>query len=163
MASSSEDVLVVAADWAWGVYLRHSLYCCQVRRRFREDVSRMGFYSHNRLHTHFPVILARRDDLRLTEETADGLEDEGRDGARFARAIRELRRAGTVGHNWHNQLFLLTAPDDSRTLVLTAEIVNRTTSAAGRRVAWTPGHRYTSEQALRQNPPDTDRLAALGG
>jgi hypothetical protein len=109
------------------------------------------------------MILSRRDELRLTDETADRLEDEGPDGARFAAAIRDLRRAGTIGENWHNQLFLLSGPNDPRTLVLPAEIVNTATSAAGRRVAWTPGHRYSLERALLQSPPDTDRLAALGG
>jgi hypothetical protein len=52
-------------------------------------------------------------------------------------------------------VFLLTAPEDSETLVLEEPIPH---THVGRGSAWTQGTRYTSEESLRGNPRTTDDL-----
>ena len=61
------------------------------------------------------------------------------------------------------QVFLLSRPEDERTLVLPHPIRNTTRDHKGKPWAWTLSQRYIRSDLLERAPETTDELAANGG
>lgn len=155
-AAEAQDVLVVAAGKAAARdYLDYGAYVCQPNRSFRE-VERLGFYRRRRIEPYFPLIRHRVLDVVFSRENAQRLRATGSqfDGE-VADLIDAMLTDGRRNENFHYQVFLLTAPDDPRTLLLDDPIHH---AALGRGSAWTQGARYTSESRLRRKPRTTAEL-----
>ncbi len=160
---NDKDVVVVAASGAYPHYLRHAMYFCQPGRTFR-DVARIGFYADGEIKPEVPRILARRDHVRFDQATVRALHDaEAADDVRIGWLVDRLLRAGVQPEGAVQQVFLLSAPGDGRTLVLPRPVRSTETAASGRRTAWTQGQRYVSSAALAAGPSTTDELERLGG
>src|SRR5262249_38772481 len=114
----SDDVLVVAARVAYDEYLNYTAYICQPGRSFR-DVNRIGFYRHGKIEPEFPEIRAIEDHVRFTRENANRLRETGSpvDGE-VADLIDLLLEHHRRDDEEVLQVFLLTPPDDPRTLTL---------------------------------------------
>jgi hypothetical protein len=163
------DVLIVAgSDWAYDCFTRFAArddsgrftaYICQAGRRFRPDVERLGYYAHGAIRPELPAILARRDHVALTAQTARAWRSTGDPvDARFATIVERAMNDQHPGPV--EQIFLLTSPDDPRTLQLDHPIRNTERASSGRRIAWTRGHRYVPESVLLTNPETTGELTA---
>jgi hypothetical protein len=136
------DTVVVAAGAAWGFYRRHSAYVCQPGRSFR-PVERIGFYRHKRIEPRLPEILDRRDHVPFTREHAEELRATGLElDAHLARVILDSLSEGSRHEGDLHEVFLLTSPEDSRTIGLTSPIPH------DRPGAWTMGQRYASSSHL---------------
>lgn len=156
IGAADDDVLVVAAGRAAArEYYEFGAYVCQPGRSFR-DVDRMGFYRQRRLEPHFPRIRYRVDHVEFSRANAERLR---MSGAPLDRDVAELIEAmldqGRRPEGEQFQVFLLTPPDASDTLVLDEPIRH---TDVGRGSAWTQGMRYTSESSLRAGPRTTDDL-----
>jgi hypothetical protein len=153
------DTVVVAARIAYDTYRAAHVYACQPGRAFRDNLRFLGFYRAKAIQPEFPAILNRRDNLACTHEEATKLRATGdpTDAAFGAAIERLLSRGHQIQEGEVVQVFLLSAPDDHQTLVLSNEI--RHTKAG----AWTQGQRYTSSSALRREPTTTAELESEGG
>ena len=140
----SDDVVVVAARFAYGEYLRHGAYVCQPERAFRDGLTHMGFYAEGSIQTHVARILDREDLVLFTAEEA--LRRRGGDerNRRVGEVIQALLSEGRREAGKHYQVFVLSAPNDPGTVRLPQPIVNDTVTASGRPWAWTMGQRYVS-------------------
>jgi hypothetical protein len=83
---SENDVVVVAARFAWPEYNQIHAYVCQANRPFQQ-VSRVAFYSKGQIHPLVPKILESYDDVVMVAG-----EYPGTLGALVERLIREQRR-----------------------------------------------------------------------
>jgi hypothetical protein len=154
----THNVLIVAANkWAYDSYTNYSAYVCQPGRYFRPGVVRLGFFKDNVIQREFPEILARRGHVSITEEAAANLRSSGDpEDARFAKVVKNLIADGEIAPSY--QIFLLSGPEDSRTLRIPHLIRNTKRGKSGHPVAWTQKHGYVSEAALRRNPETTTEL-----
>jgi hypothetical protein len=135
---------VVAAGAAWGYYLRHSAYVCQAGRSFR-DTDRLAFYRRKRIEPLVPAILARRDGVVFSTKHAASLRAAGNTiDCQIADVIETSLVEGSRFDGAVHQVFLLSASDDPRTLVLGAPIIHEGSSA------WTMGQRYASSGSLAE-------------
>jgi hypothetical protein len=66
----SDDVVVVAARFAYPKYLKRSVYVCQPARAFRGGLTHMGFYANSAIQVHVPRIWYREDLVTFTHEEA---------------------------------------------------------------------------------------------
>lgn len=155
-AAEASDVLVVAAGKAAARdYLDYNAYVCQPNRPFRE-VDRLGFYRRRRIEPYFPLVRRRVLDVVFSRENAQRLRATGSQLDReLADLIDAILTDGRRSEHSRYQVFLLTAPDDPRTLLLDDPIHH---AVLGRGSAWTQGARYTSESRLRRNPRTTAEL-----
>jgi hypothetical protein len=136
------DTVVVAAGAAWDYYRRHSAYVCQPGRSFR-PVERIGFYRRKRIEPRFPLILDWRDNVPFTREHADDLRGSGLPhDAHLAQVILESLSEGSRHEGDLHEVFLLSGPDDSRTVAIRSAIPH---DGPG---AWTMGQRYASASRL---------------
>ena len=147
-----EDVAIVAAGSAYPFYRRHGLYICQPNR-LRKGIARIGFYTAKAIQEEVPAILFRRDSVEISQEAAvafAGSDDppERAAGETLVSAID----SGDLGVGWEGQVFLLSAPDDDRTLTLHHPIAHR------ERGAWTQKQRYVASDILRAEPTTTEEL-----
>ena len=125
LLGSPEDVVVVAAGTAYGLYHRHSLYICQAGRSFRRHISRIGFYRAKAIQQEIPAILYRRDGLDISRESSQQLAGSDSPVEREAgQALVAAIDSGDVGVGWPGQVFLLSAPDDERTLMLPGPVAH---------------------------------------
>jgi hypothetical protein len=156
----TRDVLVVAGNkWAYDCYGTYSAYITQPGRHFRPEVERMGYYANGAIQREFPTILARRDHVALTQQTVRDLRSSGdTQDAQFAEVVEQLIADGIEGRT--EQIFLLSGPEDPRTLRISDPIRNTERAASGRRTAWTQGRRYVHEVVLLTGPQTTRELAA---
>jgi hypothetical protein len=164
LLDSQEDVVIVAARIAYDEYRRHHAYFCQPRRSFRSGLSRIAFYTDGAVQPEVPRILARRDNIGLTAETASALRSSpDMQDRKFGALIEQVLKAESHRKGNIEQIFLLSSPEDPDTLMLANPISNTKTSANGRKTAFTQGQRYTRSEVLKRNPPTTDDLEKLGG
>jgi len=131
--------VVVAARNAWPQYLEMRAYICQANRTFR-PVRHLGFYSHGEIHELVPQVLEVHDDVPIMPTLPAG---RLRDVARLA-LKRGWQHPGAV-----KQVFLLTGPDDPRTIRLDCPIPNDLESESGQTVAFTMGQRYVDLKRLK--------------
>ncbi len=158
-----QDVVVVAARVAYPEYLRYAAYVCQPNRTF-QAVERMAFYTGNAIQREVPRILAHHSALHFTDATAASLRNSDDHLTARIGEIVDLflqNRDRDVGSIL--DVYLLSPPSDPQTLVLPQPILNTTTTASGKRIAWTQGHRYTASEALTRGPKTTADLEALAG
>lgn len=139
-ADDPDLVAIVAAREAWPLYLRVSAYITQNRRAIRPTL-RLGFYARRTIYPSFPLVLSRHDDVDVSDEAA----------GRLLLSIDPVQQRlgavvqGALDYGWSQKrltVFLLTAPDDPRTVTRT-EIHHSGVNA------WTMGQRYASLAALR--------------
>lgn len=156
------DVVVVAARWAYPEYQDIHAYICQANRSFASGLTHMGFYATGAIQPELPRILHREDQVVFSRGEADRrlARNEGYD-QRMASIIRTCldRETRTDGQSY--QIFVLTPPHSVETERLTAPIVNTTTTAAGKRWAWTLGQRYVRLPSLLSSPATTTELDNL--
>lgn len=159
------DTVVVAAKVAYPEYKQFSAYACQTGRAFRKGIRRMGFYTNGAIQREVPEILARRDPVIFSAEEAKRFGASGHQTERaIGRAIGEMLAESPRTTGQAYQVFLLSSPEDERTLVLPDPIRNTTRDHKGQPWAWTLGQRYTRSDALVDDgPKTTDELAASGG
>ena len=148
-----EDVVVVAAGRAYGVYQRHGLYTCQAGRSFRGHIARIGFYTAKAIQPEVPTILWRRDAVDISRESSEQLAGSEDLAEREAgKALLAAIESGDLDTGWEGQVFLLSARSDERTLVLARPVAHHGRSG------WTQNQRYISSDALRV-AATTDDLA----
>jgi hypothetical protein len=158
------DAVIVAARMAYPEYKRCSAYICQPNRAFRPGISRMGFYANGAIQREIPEILVHRDNVSWTRAEAELLQASDDEASRsLGRLIGQLIDAdGRRPEGERYQVFLLSPPDDPRTLSLPHEIRNTTRDTNGRPWAWTLGQRYTRSGLLETGPATTGELDAAG-
>ena len=147
-----EDVAIVAAGSAYPFYRRNGLYICQPNR-IRKGIAHIGFYTAKAIQQEVPAILFRRDSVEISREAAVAFS--GRDDPLERAAGETLVSAidsGDLSVGWEGQVFLLSAPDDDRTLTLHHPIAHRD------RGAWTQNQRYVASDILRAGPSTTEDL-----
>jgi len=144
----NDDVVVVAARFAYPEYLARGLYICQAERAFRDGLTHMAFYASSAIQVHVPRIRYREDLVVFTLDEAairhSGSETDRLIGA----AIEADLGAGTREEGKPYQVFLLSAQDDPDTVQLPHPISNDTVVESGRPWAWTMGQRYVSLAGL---------------
>jgi len=129
---SPEDFAIVAAGRVgYPEYRRYGAYICQAGRAFRND----------------------RDQLLFTPETAQQLREQGEAG--LADVVEQAVRDGARPPGRPQQVYLLSAPDDERTITLEQPIVH---ASSGPGSGFVRGQRYTSLAALKQRPQTTAEL-----
>jgi hypothetical protein len=136
--ASENDVVVVAARFAWPEYNQVHAYVCLPNRSFQQ-VSRVVFYSKGKIHPLVPRILERHDDVVMLSGQYSGIL-----GVLVERLIKEQRR--DEGERY--KVLMLSAPDSPDTLRLTGPVSNDLTSKAGKPTAFTQGQRYIASERL---------------
>jgi len=150
---ATEDTVIVAARDAYHYYLDHGAYICQPNRSFKPHLERMGFYLAKEIRPEVPAILAHHQQVLFSFDEADRLEGEGEpQAAILAAVIRTAIAGGDREADTSYDVFLLSRPDDSRSLVLERAVVH---TGAG---AWTQQQRYARADRLRM-ARTTDDLA----
>jgi hypothetical protein len=143
----NDDVVVVAARFAYPEYLARGLYICQAERAFRGGLTHMAFYASSAIQVPVPRIRHREDLVVFSHDEARARESGSDTDQLVGAAIEADLRAGTREEGKQYQVFLLSAQDDPDTVQLPHPIKNDTV-AAGRPLAWTMGQRYVRLAAL---------------
>jgi hypothetical protein len=157
----TDDVVVVAARFAYPEYLKRSVYVCQSERAFRGGLTHMGFYANSAIQIHLPRIRYREDLVTFTHEEA-AARQAGSDIDRLVgEVIETLLGNGPREEGKQYQVFLLSGPEDSDTVRLAQPITNDIVAESGRPWAWTMGQRYVSLAGLtRPGVTVTSELSA---
>lgn len=138
LVASAKDTVVVPARHAWQEYQRFSAYICQPNRAF-QDVRFVAFYSGGQIHPLVPTI----------EETHEAVVFEnGRYTGRLGQLVEHVLHDDARSHGELEKVFLLSSPDDPRTVRLNAPIVNDLISETGKTVAFTQNQRYVRLEDL---------------
>jgi len=157
----SDDVVVVAARFAYPEYLTRSVYVCQAERVFRDGLTHMGFYANSAIQPHVPRIRYREDLVNFTEKEAAARATGSATDRLISEVIEVLLADGTREEGKQYQVFMLSGPKDRDTVRLAQPITNDTLTASGRPWAWTMGQRYVSLAGLtRRGVTATSDLAA---
>jgi len=151
LVGSEEDTVVVAARSGWDEYLKGSAYYCQPGRSFRQ-VQHIAFYRLNHIEPIVPRVLAHHSEVLLDPDQPTG---ELREAIESYLAMKP-RCAGET-----RQVFLLSGPDDPRTLRLTAPLPNDAHSKSGHRVAFTQKQRYVASERLCSATSTSQLLAPV--
>lgn len=146
----NDEVVIVAARFAYPEYLRRGVYICQAERAFRDGLTHLGFYAEGAIQTHVPCIEHREDVVSFTSAEADRRRAGSSTDRLIGEAIEMDLSEGPREEGKQYQVFLLTGPNDPRTVRLSSPIVNDTLSESGRRWAWTLGQRYVGLADLTQ-------------
>ena len=140
----NDDVVVVAARFAYPEYLARGLYICQAERAFRGGLTHMAFYASSAIQVHVPRIRYREDLVVFTHDEAAARQGRSEIDRLIGAAIETDLGAGTREDGKPYQVFLLSAPDDPETVQLPHAIKNDTVADSGRGWAWTMSQRYVS-------------------
>lgn len=140
----NNDVVVVAARFAYPEYLKHGVYICQTGRAFRAGLTHMGFYAEAAIQMHVARIRYREDYVLFTLEEAAVRRTESETNQVIGGIIEAALEDGRREPEARYQVFLLSGSQDPDTVHLLQAIVNDTTSSSGRPWAWTMGQRYVS-------------------
>lgn len=145
------DTVVVAARVAYPDYLETHSYVCQPGRPFRQGLMRMGFYAHGAIQRELPAILYREDHVLFSGEDAIERQSSS-EPSRVAvgSVIAALLAMGRRMSGEAYQVFVLSAPDASDTLLLDTPIVNTKVDKNGKPWAWTMSQSYVDSNSLRQ-------------
>jgi hypothetical protein len=159
---SEQRVVVVPAKIALDEYLKYSVYFCQPHRSFQPSV-RMAFYTHNKIDRHIPKILGYVEDIARDEiESRSDLSEYERTLLRVLRSKLDHARS----EKWRktsDDVYFLTPPDSSETLLLPQDIENDATarSSPTKKVAFTQNQRYLSLALLEKGPRYTSDLGDI--
>ncbi len=140
----TDDVVVVAARFAYPEYLKRSVYVCQAERAFRGGLTHMGFYADSAIQPHVPRIRYREDLVTFTHEEVAARRAGSDLDRRVGEVIETLLGDGPREEGKQYQVFLLSGPEEPDTVRLVQPIINDTVTAFGRSWAWTMGQRYVS-------------------
>jgi hypothetical protein len=156
----SDDVVIVAARFAYPEYLKRGVYVCQAERAFRDGLTHLGFYAEGAIQPEVPRIRHREDLVSFTQEEV-ARRRAGPDADRLIADVIAVDLAeGTREEGKQYQVFLLSSPEESDTALLGQPIVNDTLTDSGRPWAWTLGQRYVSLAGLTR--PDVAVTSELG-
>lgn len=144
----NDDVVVVAARFAYPEYLARGLYICQAERAFRDGLTHMAFYANSAIQVQVPRIRCREDLVSFTHGEAVARQGRSETDRLIGAAIEVDLNAGTREEGKQYQVFLLSAPDDPDTVRLPHPIINDTVAESGRPWAWTMGQRYINLAGL---------------
>src|SRR2546430_3105249 len=128
--NASDRVVVVAARYALGDYLKYSAYVCQPRRSFQPCV-RMAFYTKNKIDRYIPKIVRQIKAIGL-DEIESRTDLTGSERAKVRTLLNELGAAR--GEDWSKKqlmIVFLTSPGSPETLVLPSDIANNSTTRSG--------------------------------
>jgi hypothetical protein len=145
--------IVAAGRGGYLEYRRYGAYICQAGRAFRNDPAYFGFYADGEVKPEIAAVLARRDQLLFTAETARQLRAQGEAG--LADVVERVARDGARPPERRQQLYLLSAPGHERTITLAQPIRH---SSSGPGSGFVRGQRYTSLAALKRHPHTTAEL-----
>jgi hypothetical protein len=153
-------VLIVAARVAYPEYFEYHAYVTHAGRSYSDEARWLAFLSGGAIRPEIPEILYRRDHVPWSLEEVDKLEAAGDDvSVQLADIIRRTLVETTRTVDEKFQVFLLSAPDDSRTVRLPGPVLSTKKDHKGAPVALTFGHRYTLMRELEKGPTTTDELA----
>jgi hypothetical protein len=144
----TDDVVVVAARFAYPEYLKRSVYVCQAERTFRGGLTHMGFYANSAIQPHLPRIRYREDLVTFTREEAAARKEGSEIDRLVGEVIQTLLGDGPREEGKQYQVFVLSGPEDPETVRLAQPIANDTVAESGRPWAWTMGQRYVSLAGL---------------
>jgi hypothetical protein len=140
LVGSTNDVVVVPARGAWPEYLGYSAYVCQPNRTF-QNITRIAFYSHGKIHHKVPVIKSVYEDIPLVRDSQDV-----ELGELINRMLDNPDDPREEGESF--KFMFLSPPNSSDTITLDAEIPNDMRSKAGRTTAFTQNQRYVTLEKL---------------
>jgi len=138
----NDDVVVVAARFAYPEYLAVSAYVCQATRTFRDGLTHLGFYAEGAIQSYVPRIRHREDLVTFSHEEANARKAGSDIDRRVGEVIEAFLTKGSREDGKQYQVFVLSPPDDSDTIRRAQSIVNDTVAESGRPWAWTMGQRY---------------------
>lgn len=154
------DVVIIPAKDAYDEYKKTHAYVCQANRPFRTGLTHLGFYR-GQIEREIPAILHIKDGVEFSEQYAKELEiSEDEFDKEIASVIRSLR---STRDNGRHKVFLLSSPENQETIILKAPIKNKKLDKNGKLTAWTQFQSYTSKEALKKNPSNTDELDRKSG
>lgn len=156
----SDDVVVVAARFAYPEYLQRSLYICQAERAFRGGLTHMAFYADGAIQIELARIHYREDLVMFAEEEAKKRSTGSDADKLIASAIEADLQSGPREEGKQYQVFLLSEPNSPETIKLANPIVNDTVAESGRPWAWTMNQRYVSLAGLTR--PGITHTSQLG-
>ncbi|MGO9607653.1 MAG: hypothetical protein ACLQAT_30350 [Candidatus Binataceae bacterium] len=131
----AKNVVVVPSRRAWDEYQACGAYICQAGRSF-QPVEYLAFYRDGVILPTVPKVLETIDQVELVK----GHDYPGPLARVVDRALEQkLRPEGVI-----QKVFILTSPDDSRTVRLETPATNTLRSKAGRTAAFTQNQRYVA-------------------
>jgi len=148
---TDQDVVVVAAGFAWEEYQVHDAYVCKVGRTFRK-VQYMAFYSAKQICTLVPAILKFCPAVIL---------EQGRYSGELGEVVDKSIGVHDRMEGETYQVVLLSKPDDPRTQKLNHPIPNDSKSRSGRITAFTQKQRYVSLASLKRAKTTSDLVGDL--
>lgn len=161
---SAIDTVVVPVNAAsYQLYREHSVYLCQPGRSISEQAQYIAFYGDGEIKPEVARILHRQDEVVFESEIAAHVTG----GSCFGQTdpiyekVLELIEAGDVAEDTVLQMFVLSGPDDDKTIRLPRAIHGDAASSTGRHVAWTRNQRYVYSDDLRTGPQTTSKLDSL--
>ena len=143
---TDQDVVVVAAGFAWEEYQGHNAYVCKVGRTFRK-AQYMAFYSARQICTLVPLILDPPETFIFQR---------GRYPGEIGEIVDNLTGVHDRKEGETYQVVRLSSPDDPRTQVLAAPLPNDLKSRSGRVTAFTQKQRYVSLASLKRAKSTSD-------
>lgn len=157
------DTVIVAANLAYGEYLKFNAYVCQPDRAFRQDTRWMGFYAQEAIQVEIAEILYVRDRVPFTRAEVERLQDSHDPVAEEVARLIELAVVHS-GRRWDQdfKVFLLSGPNDSRTHKLPKKTMNNLLDHKGTGTAFTQHQRYSRLDFLERGPRYTDELVNMG-
>lgn len=155
------DVVIVPASEAYGVYLERAVYVCQAGRSFRRGVHYVAFYADGEIKRHVARVMSHEDGVVISEGGMH-VENHGFPGEDVveerASRFNELLEVGVIGAEEPFQIFWLSYPTDTNTVMLSRPIRNARADASGRGNAWARNQRYAKLRNLQAGFTDTDQL-----
>jgi hypothetical protein len=144
LLGSPRDVLVIPGRRAWPLYNEVHAYVCQEGRPFQKALY-LAFYAENQIYPLVPKIEDVRDEVVF---------EPGANKGKYEQVVRKTLAVYERG-DWpykvsRQKVILLSAPDAPETVKLEGPIVNDTTSATGRSIAFTQNQRYVTLDAIRK-------------
>jgi hypothetical protein len=143
IGSPGDQVIVVPARIAWGEYKNMNAYICQPNRVFRQ-AQYIAFYENNVIHKEIPFIEKVIDNITLSEEAIKNYESlDLEECERLLNIIEVMDEYREERIDKECKIFLLSSPNDKKTLTLKTDIENDLTAEqSGRRVAFVQNQRY---------------------
>jgi hypothetical protein len=139
------DTLIVAAKFGYDEYVRFHAYACRPGTFTRGGIARLGFYTNKVILPEFPRILARTDDIVLSEVEILRLQKTGLDSdALLADRMQRLLANKVRADGDPMQLLALSPPNDPSTLCAEAGPIPH-----NGRGAWIQKGRYLDSSRLR--------------
>ena len=143
---TDQDVVVVAAGFAWEEYQGHNAYVCKVGRKFRK-AQYMAFYSARQICTLVPLILDPPETFIFQR---------GRYPGEIGEIVDNLTGVHDRKEGETYKIVLLSPPEDRLTQCLEASIQNDLKSKSGRGTAFARFQRYVSLASLKRAKKTSD-------